>query len=65
MSIKCDDFWEINKKAVLLQGTTARCTALVQKACTYFGGNAVNRKNTKTIGEHMEVVEKTTLQVYQ
>jgi len=35
---------------VLSQGTTARCGALVQKACTWSTGSAVNRKNNKTIG---------------
>jgi len=45
---------ERNKKAVLVlsQGTTARCGALVQKACTQSSGNTVNRNNTKTIGKH-------------
>ena len=46
-----------NKKAVLSQGTTTRCGTLVQKACTS-SGIAVNRKNTKTIGRHEEIVEK-------
>jgi len=32
-----------NKKAVLSQGTTARCVALVQKACTESSGKAVEK----------------------
>ena len=43
-----------NKKAVLSQGTTAQCSALKLAP----SGNAVNRKNTKTIGKHREVLEK-------
>jgi len=35
---------------MLSQGTTAWCGALVQKACTWSTGSAVNRKNIKTIG---------------
>ena len=34
---------------MLSQGTTAWCGALVQTACTWSTGSAVNRKNTKTI----------------
>jgi len=50
------------KGRVLSQGTTARCGTLVLKTCTQrhnkiSSGNAVNRKNTKTIGKHGEVVE--------
>jgi len=41
-----------------MQRTNQRCRALVQKAGTYSSSNAVNRKNTRTIGKHREVVDK-------
>ena len=36
---------------------TARCRALVQKACTQSSGNVENRKNTKAIDKHKKIVE--------
>ena len=48
-----------NKMALLSQGTTTRCRALVQIESLHLSSdNALNTRNTKTIDKRREVVEK-------